>query len=132
MNKVTILLGYLGVGLVVGLLSGLLGIGGGVLMVPAIVLIWGRSMEIAVGTSLAVMIPGALAGVLRHHFSYGHVDFRLAGLLAVGAVVGSYAIGAPLANYLPSDTLKKIFGVLMVIVGLRMVGAGDWLVKLFA
>lgn len=132
MNKVAPLLGYLGVGLVVGILSGLLGIGGGVLMVPAIVLIWGQSMQTAVGTSLAVMIPGALAGVMRHHFSFGNVDFRLAGLLAVGAVVGTYAIGAPLAEYLPGAVLKKIFGVLMIIIGLRMLGVGTWLAKLMA
>ena len=132
MNKIAVLFGYLGIGLTVGIVSGLLGIGGGVLMVPAIVYIWGRSMQIAVGTSLAVMIPGALAGVLRHHFSFGNVDFRLAGLLAVGAVVGAYAIGAPLADSLPGPMLKKIFGLLMVIVGLRMIGAGTWLAKLFA
>ena len=130
MNKVAILLPYLGVGLAVGVISGLLGIGGGVLMVPAIVYIWSRSMQIAVGTSLAVMIPGAIAGVLRHHFSFGNVDFRLAGLLAIGAIVGSYAIGAPLAEYLPGAVLKKIFGVLLVIVGLRMIGVGAWLGRL--
>ena len=132
MNKTALLLGYLGVGLAVGIVSGLLGIGGGVLMVPAIVYIWGRSMQIAVGTSLAVMIPSALAGVLRHHFSFANVDFRLAGLLAIGAVVGSYAIGAPLAEYLPSEVLKKIFGVLMVIIGLKMIGIDVWLGRLFA
>ena len=132
MNKIAVLFGYLGIGLTVGIVSGLLGIGGGVLMVPAIVYIWGHSMQIAVGTSLAVMIPSALAGVLRHHFSFGNVDFRLAGLLAVGAVVGTYAIGAPLADYLPGAALKKIFGVLMIIVGLKMIGVGAWLGKLLA
>ena len=130
MNKMAIVLPYVGVGLAVGIVSGLLGIGGGVLMVPAIVYIWGQSMQMAVGTSLAVMIPGAIAGVMRHHFSYGNVDFRLAGALAIGAIVGSYAIGAPLAEYLPGPVLKKIFGVLLVIVGLRMIGIGAWLGKL--
>ncbi len=130
MNKVTPLLGYLGIGLVVGILSGLLGIGGGVLLVPAIVLIWGRSMQLAVGTSLAVIVPCALAGALRHHFSFGNVDLRLAALLAVGAVIGGYALGPPLAEYLSGPTLKKIFGVLMIIIGLRMLGVEAWLAKL--
>ena len=132
MNKVTLLLGYLGVGLAVGLLSGLLGIGGGVLLVPAIALIWGQSMQVAVGTSLAVIVPCALAGTLRHHFSFGNVDFRLAGLLAVGSILGAFTLGAPLAEYLPGPVLKKIFGIVMIVIGLRMVGAGQWLATLLS
>jgi len=118
---------YLGVGAVVGIISGLFGIGGGILMVPAIVFIWGREMQIAVGTSLAVMVPAALAGVLRHHFSFGNVDFKLAAALAVGAIFGTTLIGAPLAEALQGETLKKLFGVLMVISGLKMAGVFDWI-----
>ncbi|MEA3400662.1 MAG: sulfite exporter TauE/SafE family protein [Armatimonadota bacterium] len=117
---------YLGVGSVVGVISGLFGIGGGVLMVPAIIFIWQKEPKIAVATSLAVMIPGAIAGVLRHHFSYGVVDWRIAAGLAVGAIVGSFAIGAPLANWLPVETLKKGFGVLLVVSGLKMAGVFDF------
>ncbi|MGC9318776.1 MAG: sulfite exporter TauE/SafE family protein [Armatimonadota bacterium] len=118
---------YLGVGSVVGVISGLFGIGGGVLMVPAIIFIWQKEPKIAVATSLAVMIPGAIAGVLRHHFSYGVVDWRIAAGLAVGAIVGSFAIGAPLANWLPAETLKKGFGVLLVVSGLKMAGVFDFI-----
>jgi len=117
----------LGVGAVVGIISGLFGIGGGILMVPAIVFIWGREMQIAVGTSLAVMVPAALAGVLRHHFSFGNVDFKLAAALAVGAIFGTTLIGAPLAEALQGETLKKLFGVLMIVAGLKMAGVFDWL-----
>ena len=73
---------YVGVGATVGVISGLFGIGGGILMVPAIVFIWTREMQTAVGTSLAVMVPTALAGVVRHHVSFANVDFRLAAALA--------------------------------------------------
>jgi hypothetical protein len=118
---------YLGVGTVVGIISGLFGIGGGVLMVPAIIFIWQKEPKVAVATSLAVMIPGALAGVARHHFTYGVVDWRIAAGLAVGTVVGSFAIGAPLANYLPAETLKKGFGVLLVVSGLKMSGILDFI-----
>jgi len=109
--------GYVALGLAVGILSGLLGIGGGILMVPALTLLWGMKMHIAIGTSLAVMIPSALAGVLRHHFSYGNVDFVVAILVAIGAIVGSFCIGAPLAEVLPSSVLKRIFGAAMIVLG---------------
>lgn len=118
---------FLGIGTIVGTISGLFGIGGGILMVPAIIFIWHREPKVAVATSLAVMIPGALAGVLRHHFSYGVVDWRLAAGLAVGTVIGAFAFGAPLANYLPAETLKKGFGVLMVVSGLKMAGVFDFI-----
>ncbi len=117
---------YVGVGATVGVISGLFGIGGGILMVPAIVFIWTREMQTAVGTSLAVMVPTALAGVVRHHVSFANVDFRLAAALAAGAVIGTTLIGAPLAEALPEDTLKKLFGILMVIAGLKMTGVLDW------
>jgi len=121
---------YLGIGTAVGVISGLFGIGGGILMVPALIFIWAREPKVAVGTSLAVMIPGAIAGVLRHHFSYQNVDWRIAAGLAVGAIVGSFAIGAPLADVLPAETLKRGFGVLLIIFGLKMVGVFDFVTSL--
>jgi len=117
---------YLGVGGVVGTISGLFGIGGGVLMVPAIIFLWNKEPKVAVATSLAVMIPGALAGVARHHFSYGVVDWRIAAGLAVGTVIGAFAIGAPLANSLPAEAIKKGFGVVLVVSGLKMSGVFDF------
>ena len=121
MDRIPAILSYLGVGLVVGTVSALLGIGGGVLLVPALVLIWACSMHTAVGTSLAVIAVCSLAAATRHHM-LGNVDFALAGALAVGAVVGSFFIGAPLAEMIPGETLKKMFGVVLVAFGLRMIG----------
>jgi uncharacterized membrane protein YfcA len=121
------------VGVIVGLFSGLLGIGGGILMVPALVYIWRdaiQDMQMAVATSLAVMIPSTIAGTIRNHFTYGNVEWHLAVLLAVGAVAGTYFLGVPLAQIIPSETLKRIFGVVMVIFGLQMAGAGEWLGRL--
>ena len=126
MDKIPAILSYLGVGLTVGIVSALLGIGGGVLLVPALVLIWACSMHTAVGTSLAVITVCSLAAAIRHHM-LGNVDFALAGALAVGAVVGSFFIGAPLAEIVPGETLKKIFGVLFAVIGLRMVGLFEYL-----
>jgi uncharacterized protein len=130
MTKIIALLPGLGVGLVVGFLSGLLGIGGGVLMVPALLYLWKHDMQTAVGTSLAAMIPTALAGSLRH-CTYGNVDWQAALVLALGAVGGAYLLGAPLAEHVPSELLKRIFGVVIVIFGLHMTGVGEWLVRLW-
>ena len=133
MLKWTTLLPGLGVGVLVGTLSGLLGIGGGIIMVPLLLYVWKDSiptMQMAVATSLAVMIPSTIAGTLRWHFSFHSVDWSLVVLLGLGAIVGAYLIGVPLANMIPSEVLKKIFGVVMVIFGLQMVGAGEWIGQL--
>lgn len=87
MLKWTTLIPGLGIGVVVGVMSGLLGIGGGILMVPALLYLWKENipnMQMAVATSLAVMIPSTIAGTLRNHFSFGRVDWPLAVLLGVG------------------------------------------------
>jgi len=128
LDRIPAILSYLGVGLTVGILSALLGIGGGVLLVPALVLIWTCSMHTAIGTSLAVITVGSLAAATRHYM-LGNVNIPLAAALAVGAVVGSFFIGAPLAEMIPGETLKKIFGVLLVVVGLRMIGLFPYLVQ---
>ncbi len=133
MSKWLSLLPALGVGVIVGLFSGLFGIGGGILMVPALVYIWRdaiRDMQMAVATSLAVMIPSTIAGTIRNHFTYGKVEWHLAVLLAVGAVAGTYFLGVPLAQIIPSETLKKIFGVVLVVFGLQMAGVGGFLGRL--
>lgn len=128
MDKLPAILSYLGVGLTVGIISATLGIGGGVLLVPALLFIWACSMHTAIGTSLAVIAVGSLAAATRH-FMLGNVDLGLAGALAVGMVVGGFFIGAPLAEMLPGEILKKIFGVLLVVVGLRMIGVLPYLAQ---
>ena len=127
--KAATILSYVGVGLVVGIVSATLGIGGGVLLVPALIFIWACSMHTAVGTSLMVICVSSLAGTIRH-YSFNNVDVPLALGISVGAVVGSFFIGAPLAEILPGETLKKIFGVLLVVVGLRMIGLFPYLAQL--
>ncbi len=126
MGKLTM---FLGVGLLVGILSALLGIGGGVLLVPALVFIWACEMHTAVGTSLVVIFLCSLAGAIRH-YSLGNVDVTLAAAISVGAVVGSFFIGAPLAEAIPAETLKKLFGIILILFGLRMSGVPEYVVKL--
>lgn len=122
---------YAAIGLAAGTISGLFGVGGGILMVPAAVMLLKADIHTAVGTSLAVIVPTALVGTIRHH-QFGHVDFSMAIGLAVGALVGAYLIGAPLAKATEPDKLKLMFGILMIIVGLRMTGAFSAVASLFA
>ena len=130
MTKLTSLLPGLGIGVVVGAFSGLLGIGGGILMVPLMVYLWRLDMKVAVATSLAVMIPTALASTCRNA-SFGTVEWSLAAVLAVGAIFGAFFIGAPLAHAVPGEILKRIFGAMLVLTGLQMVGAGEWVARLW-
>ncbi|WP_417428360.1 sulfite exporter TauE/SafE family protein [Halpernia sp.] len=107
------------IGIVAGVLSGLLGIGGAVLIIPALVLLLGFSQQTAQGTTLLMMVPpiGALAA--WQYYKEGTVDFKVAGILAVGFLVGGY-FGGKFANQIPQATLKKIFAILLLAISLKM------------
>jgi len=117
-------------GLAAGAVAGLFGVGGGILMVPVLVLAFGKDQHLAQGTSLAAMIPLAIAGALRYSVK-GNVDWVAAAGLAVGAVVGVTFLGVPFAEAIKAPLLRKLFGVLMMFVGLRMVGAFELVYQLF-
>ena len=106
-------------GLAAGILGGMVGIGVGIIIVPALVYFLAFSQHQAQGTSLALMLfPVGILGVINY-YKKGYVDFRYAGLLAIGFVVGSY-IGSKFSLSLPQLTVKKIFAVLMLLVALKM------------
>jgi len=109
---------FLAIGLFGGITSGLLGVGGGIIMVPAMNLFAQVPIKTAIGTSLAVIIPTALIGVREHH-RQGNVDWKIALPIAITALVGGY-IGARLAGVVSPLLLKRSFGVLMILVGARM------------
>ncbi len=115
-------IGVAGFGVLVGLLSALFGIGGGVAMVPFMVLLLERSPHLAEGTSLLVIIPTAIAGVIAHH-KRGFVSFRHAGWLALGGVFGAFA-GAKLALSIDQELLKNLFALFLVVMGLRTIYEG--------
>jgi hypothetical protein len=106
------------IGLVSGVTSGLFGVGGGIVMVPAMILLMHLTAHQAVGTSLAVIIPTALIGSFQHH-RQENVEWRLALSLMPMAVVGGY-LGARLAEQLSAGQLKRAFGAFLVLVGLRL------------
>ena len=107
------------IGLLSGLASGLFGVGGGIVMVPAMVYFLKMDIKLAVGTSLAVIIPTAISGTLKH-FQLGHIDWRVAASLIPMAVVGSY-MGAWITRDISSGTLKRLFGGFLILVGARLI-----------
>lgn len=106
------------IGIVSGITSGLFGVGGGVVMVPAMVFLLGMDIKRAVGTSLAVIIPTALIGSYKH-YSQGNVDLKTALSLVPMAVVGGY-VGAWLTTVVSAESLKRGFGGFLVLVGLKL------------
>ena len=105
------------IGVITGLLSGLAGVGGGIVMIPAMVLLLGIDQHTAEGTSLVAMLFTAAAGT-RVNISNRHVDWRAVGIVGMtGAVVAPVTAG--LAQRIPADTLGQIFGVFVVLNAIR-------------
>lgn len=109
------------IGLAGGVASGLFGIGGGIVMVPAMVYLLNTNIKVAVGTSLVVIIPTAITGSFKHQ-QLGNIDWRLAGALVPLAMAGGF-LGAALTQSVPAATLKKMFGGLMIVAGVRLLFA---------
>ncbi|NLJ42045.1 MAG: sulfite exporter TauE/SafE family protein [Bacteroidales bacterium] len=107
------------IGIVTGFTAGMLGIGGAIIMIPALVFLLGLSQQNAQGTSLAVMLPpiGILAAY--NYYKAGNVNLKFALILAATFIIGSY-FGSKLAINLPQPVLKKIFGLLLLLVAARM------------
>jgi uncharacterized membrane protein YfcA len=112
----------LAIGVAAGLLAGLLGIGGGVLMVPAMVLLLGMDQHVAQGTSLLVIIPAAALGSFTHH-RHGRLAVRDAATVAVGGVLGA-ALGSITALSLDEELLQRLFAVLILLVAARLLMTG--------
>ena len=106
-------------GLTAGILGGFVGVGGGVLIVPVLVLLLGFDQHLAVGTSLGALLPPV--GVLGawEYYKHGHLNVTYALLLGMGLLVGGY-IGAIYAVQMPGAVLRRIFAVFLLITSLRM------------
>lgn len=111
---------YIALGLIIGVLSGLIGIGGGVFIVPALVFLFGLTQQDAQGTTLALLIPpiGLLAAYT--YYKAGHVNLTIAAFVAIGFFVGGL-VGAKYAVNLPNDVLRKVFGVAMLVIAVYMI-----------
>ena len=108
---------YMVIGLVAGIASGLVGIGGGIIVVPCLVLICGFSQHLAQGTTLAMLIPPIGILAVLAYYRQGQVNIPVAAFLCLGFILGGL-IGGKIAVNLPEDVLRKVFGFcLMAVAG---------------
>lgn len=114
------LIPYVLLGLVAGIFSGLIGIGGAIIIIPSLVLLFGLSQHTAQGTTLALMVPpiGLLAAWT--YYKGGFVDLKIAGLICLGFFVGGL-LGARYAVAIPAVLLRRIFGIVLLMAALKMI-----------
>lgn len=116
--NISTILGLLMVGLAAGLLSSMVGIGGGIVVVPALVFLFGLSQKMAQGTSLALMLPPiGIASVIIYSKS-GNVKWEYAAFMCLSFVVGSY-FGSIWVKNLNTITVKRVFAIFMIVVAIK-------------
>lgn len=106
-------------GLVAGGLSGVLGIGGGIIVIPALVMVLGYSQQMAQGTSLALLLPPIGLFAVLNYYKSDFVDLKAAGLMIITFVIGSY-ITSKFAVDINESVLKKIFGVFLLFYAVKL------------
>ena len=111
---------YISLGLLAGVLSGFLGLGGGIVLIPAFVFLLGMTQHEAQGTTLALMVPqvGLLAALA--YYNKGNVKVPVAAFACIGFFIGGL-LGAMFVEKVPDLILKKIFGVFLILIALRMI-----------
>ncbi|MFY7810425.1 MAG: sulfite exporter TauE/SafE family protein [Flavobacterium sp.] len=113
MEFTTVLL-LLCVGLIAGILSGLIGVGGGIIIVPLLVL-FGFTQHQAQGTSLAALLPPVtLLAVINYHKA-GHINWKYAMIISIIFIIGGY-LGSKIAISIDQKVMKKIFGIILLLV----------------
>jgi len=110
--------GFIVLGLVTGSLAVSLGVGGGIIIVPALVTVFAFGQHEAIGTSLAIIVPTAAVSALAHHRA-GRVLWKLAALVGFAGVIGAVA-GVNVALAMEPDLLKRLFAVLLAALSIRM------------
>jgi uncharacterized protein len=110
----------IGIGLVAGVLSGVFGIGGGVVIVPALIYLAGFRQHLATGTSLAILLPPVGIAAVVEYYRHGNVNLYAALVIAVTVTIGGW-FGAVLANRLAGPYLRLAFGVFVVTLGISLI-----------
>jgi uncharacterized protein len=108
------------IGLLAGILSGLVGVGGGIIIIPLLIILLGLTQHQAQGTALFTMLPpiGILAAM--NYYKQGYVKWEYALVTALAFVAGGY-FGSKLSLSLPPQTVRRVFGVIMLIVGFKLI-----------
>jgi uncharacterized protein len=107
------------IGIGAGVLSGMVGIGGGIIIVPSLVYFLGFSQKMAQGTSLGILLlPIGILAVLQF-YKAGFIDMRTVWVVALGFLAGSY-FGSKIALSLPQETVKKIFAIFLILIAMKM------------
>jgi hypothetical protein len=107
------------IGILTGTVSGMLGIGGAIILVPALVILMGFNQHLAQGTSLAMMLPPIGLIAAYNYYKAGYVNIKFALILATAFILGSY-FGSKLAISMPQALLKKVFAFVLIAVAIRM------------
>tara|TARA_R110000772_G_scaffold91154_7_gene187629 strand:- start:655 stop:1026 length:372 start_codon:yes stop_codon:yes gene_type:complete len=116
----TIIASLIIIGLIAGMLSGFLGVGGGVVMVPLMLILLGFNQHEAQGTSLAVLaVPVTFIAAYTYHVSGSPINWRYAGVIALFFIVGGL-LGSKFAVSIPQNILKKIFALVLLVVAVKM------------
>jgi len=109
------------VGLAAGVLSGMVGVGGGIIIVPALVIFLGFSQHQAQGTSLGLLLlPVGILAVMNY-YNKGYIDIKVVAIMSIAFVLGGW-LGSKLSLSLAQDTVKKIFAIVLFYTAFRMMG----------
>lgn len=108
------------IGILSGILAGVFGVGGAIVVIPALVFILGLSQHEAQGTSLAFMLPPVGILATWNYWKAGHVNWKIALVLSLTFVVGAY-LGSKLTINISDRTLRRMFGVLLIVMALKMI-----------
>ena len=117
--NLTVLVSLIAIGILAGILSGVMGVGGGLIMIPLMAVLLGYNQHEAQGTSLAVLAVPVAFFAAYNYYSEGYVNWKYAILIAIGFAVGGY-FGSKLAISINQSVLKKIFGVILLIAAYKM------------
>ena len=129
MSSYTIMLLII-IGLIAGVLSGMIGVGGGIIIVPALVFFLGFSQHQAQGTSLGLLLlPVGILAVMNY-YNKGFIDIKVVVIMSIAFILGGW-LGSKLSLALHGDIVKKIFGILLFYTGIKMMGWDTLFVKWF-
>lgn len=112
------------IGLVAGGLGGMIGLGGGIILIPALVLLMKLDQQTAQGTSIAVMLPPIGLFAVYNYYKAGYINTKYAMIIAAAFMVGAY-FGSLLALRISPDLMRKVFSIILVVIAIRMFFSGE-------